>query len=250
MLYALGVGAGVEDLAYTTNNTRGVEQRALPTMPVTLGIDFSVLNKAGTFDWSRLLHAEQSVEVLADLPVDGSATCVTRLTEMWDKDKAALVTVETTGSADDGTVLWRSAATLFIKGVGGWGGDRGPATEPIVLDDNAKTISYETHLNQALVYRLSGDYNPLHSDPSFAAKAGLDRPILHGLCTFGFAGRAVLEVAGDRSVRSVSARFASPVWPGDTLAVDLDRPDEDTVHFVVRGKGGAVVLSNGIACLG
>lgn len=250
MLYALGVGAGVDDLEYTTDNTHDVEQRMLPTMPVTLGVDFSVLKEAGPFDWAGVLHAEQHIELLADIPVEGSAEAVTRITKMWDKGKAAVVTAETTGTAADGTLLWRSAATLFIRGVGGWGGDRGPSAEQVESDEPMKTISYQTRPDQALLYRLSGDYNPLHSDPSFARRAGMDRPILHGLCTFGFAGRAVLELADGAALRTMGARFAGPVWPGDELHVDLWRSDESTIRFSVRGRDDKLVLSNGVATLG
>lgn len=253
MLYALGVGAGVNDLEFTTNNTRGVTQRIVPTMPVTLGVDFSVLKQAGTFDWSKLLHAEQKVELLADIPVEGSAEAVTRITQMWDKGKAALVVAETTGTNAEGETLWRSAASLFIRGVGGWGGERGPANEPgvAVRPESVKTISFDTRPDQALIYRLSGDYNPLHSDPSYAAKAGMDSPILHGLCTFGFAGRGVLEFAGrDAPLRSLSARFAGPVWPGDSLHVDLWQPDDHVIGFEVRGRDDKIVLSQGEAQLG
>lgn len=253
MLYALGVGAGVDDLAYTTNNTRGVEQRMVPTMPVTLGVDFSVLKRAGKFDWARLLHAEQRVEILADIPVEGEAEAVTEITEMWDKGKAALTVARTTGTSLDGTPLWRSSAGLFIRGVGGWGGERGPAgkkEDAAPTTGPAKTVTYTTRPDQALIYRLSGDYNPLHSDPAFAARAGMDKPILHGLCTFGFAGRAVLEVAGpDRTLVAMSARFAGPVWPGDTLEVDLSQPDDNTVRFDVRGRDGKDVLTGGVATL-
>ncbi|MBH0119537.1 MaoC family dehydratase N-terminal domain-containing protein [Rhodococcus sp. CX] len=253
MLYALGVGAGTGDLTYTTNNTAGVEQAMLPTMPVTLGVDFSVLKRAGKIDWTRLLHAEQEIELVAPLPVDGTATATTRIAELWDKEKAALVVAETEGVGTDGTPLWRSRASLFLKGAGGWGGDRGPSSNTSTPEGNPdKTISYRTAENQALIYRLSGDYNPLHSDPSFAKKAGMDAPILHGLCTFGFAGRAVLEaVGGDPTrIRSIRARFASPVWPGDDLHVDLWDVDDATVHFRVRGRDDEVVLSGGVARLG
>lgn len=253
MLYALGVGAGTVDLAYTTNNTHGVPQRMLPTMPVTLGVDFSVLAQAGEIDWTRLLHAEQEIELLAPLEVDGSAVTVSRIAEMWDKQKAALIVTQTEGTAENGDPLWRSRATLFIKGAGGWGGARGPsrnAAPPESAPD--KTISFHTAANQALLYRLSGDYNPLHSDPSFALRAGLDAPILHGLCTFGFAGRALLEAtsADPGGISSIRARFAAPVWPGDELQVDLWDTAARTVRFRVRGRDDKVVLSDGVGVLG
>jgi acyl dehydratase len=253
MLYALGVGMGVDDLAFTTDNTKGIEQRMVPTMPVTLGVDFGVLREAGPFDWSTVLHAEQRVELLATIPVKGRAEAVTEITEMWDKGKAALILAETTGTSLDGEPLWRSSAGLFIRGAGGWGGERGPASAAVATArhgdlDSVKTVTYHTSRDQALIYRLSGDHNPLHSDPSFAARAGLDLPILHGLCTFGFAARAALDVAGAAAVlTSMSARFAGPVWPGDTLNVDLHQPDDATVTFTVHGRDDAEVLTAGSA---
>jgi acyl dehydratase len=251
MLYALGIGAGTGDLQFTTNNTKGVDQKMVPTMPVTLGVDFGVLNQAGKFDWAKVLHAEQRVELLAEIPVKGQAEAVTEIIEMWDKGKAALIVARTTGTSLDGETLWRSDAGLFIRGVGGWGGERGPASTKTLPDESdgpTKTISYQTRPEQALIYRLSGDYNPLHSDPSFAARAGLDTPILHGLCTFGFAGRAVLDLAGaDAVLDSMTARFAGPVWPGDTLDVHLSQPNETTVRFTVRGRDDNDVLTGGLA---
>jgi acyl dehydratase len=254
LLYALGVGAGLDEQAFTTENTRDVPQRMLPTMPVVLGSGAAALKLAGTIDWVRLVHAAQGVEVLAPLPVDGEATVVTRIAEMWDKGKAALVTTESTGTAPDGTDLFRTRMTVFIGGAGGWGGERGPANAVEDAEPEGKpdeTVSYQTRADQALIYRLSGDRNPLHSDPSFAGKAGFERPILHGLCTFGFAGRAVLHVAAgsdpDR-VRAFEARFAKPVYPGDTLHVDLWNAPAGT-RFRVRTGEDIVVLDRGTATI-
>jgi acyl dehydratase len=251
-LYALGVGAGTDELAFTTDNTRDVPQRVLPTMPVVLGVDVGVLKAAGTIEWPRLVHASQSVELLAPLPVEGSGTARTRLVEMWDKGKAALVVIETEAVDGCQAVLFRTRMALFIGGAGGWGGERGPATEDATPESKPdETVTYVTRPDQALLYRLNGDRNPLHSDPGYAQKAGFDRPILHGLCTYGFAGRAVLHTAAgsdpDR-VTAVSARFAAPVFPGDTLHVDLWGSGPE-VRFVVRTDAGTVVLSDGRASI-
>ncbi len=255
LLYALGVGAGVDELAFTTENTRGLPQRMLPTQPVVLALGACAgsLKLAGKIDWVRLVHAAQGVELLAPLPVDGEATVVARIAELWDKGKAALITAEATATSRDGTDLFRTRMTVFIVGAGGFGGERGPSAdvdEPIGKPD--ETISYETRADQALLYRLSGDRNPLHSDPAYAAKAGFERPILHGLCTYGFAGRAVLHAAAGSNpdrVRSIDARFAKPVCPGDTLHIDLWNPAgaDGAVRFRVRTGEDTVVLDRGRA---
>jgi hypothetical protein len=161
MLYALGVGMGVDDLAFTTSNTKGIEQRMVPTTPVTLGVDFSVLKAAGPFDWAKVLHAEQRVELLATIPVKGRAEAVTEITEMWDKGKAALIVAETTGTSLDGEPLWRSSAGLFIRGAGGWGGERSPASAGVAAArrgdlDSVKTVRYQTSRDQALIYPCRG----------------------------------------------------------------------------------------------
>jgi len=249
-LYALGVGAGTDELAFTTDNTRGVEPRMLPTMPVVLGVDMSVLKAAGTVDWVKLVHAEQSIEILSPPPVEGRGSAQTRLAEMWDKGSAALLVVETLLTSEGGDALSRSRASLFVKGAGGWGGDRGPSRtdeEPGCAPDI--TVTYATREDQALLYRLSGDRNPLHSDPAYARRAGFEKPILHGLCTYGFAGRAVLHAAADGDpdrVSTISARFAAPVYPGQTLLVDLWRR-KDTAAFRVRTEDGTSVLTGGRA---
>jgi acyl dehydratase len=136
--------------------------------------------------------------------------------------------------AADGQPLFTSRSSMFIRGEGGWGGDRGPSAKfeaPTRAPD--EVVRYATRPDQALLYRLNGDRNPLHSDPSFAALGGFDKPILHGLCTYGFTGRALLHaVAGsdpDR-VKSMDGRFASPVLPGETLDVKI-WVDGDTATF-------------------
>jgi acyl dehydratase len=252
MLYALGVGAGVGDLEFTTNNSRGIQQQALPTMAVTLGGDYSVLKQAGKIDWTRLVHAEQHVELLAPLPPEGEAVATTRIAEMWDKETAALVVIETEAARENGSALWRSRASLFVRGAGGWGGNRGPSTSIDTPDrPPTATVTYETRLDQALLYRLSGDYNPLHSDPDFARRAGFDQPILHGLCTYGFTGRAVLATAagGDPSrLRSMSARFAASVYPGETLTVSIWAGGADgKTYFQTATQEGSEVIVNGVA---
>lgn len=250
LLYALAVGAGADELAYTTENTKGVPQQVLPTFPVVASVDRAIFKQFGDFDWAKVVHAEQGVEVLRAIPPRGSALTTTRIANMYDKGKAALVGIEAESvDEDSGEVLFRTRMALFIGGAGGWGGERGPSdswTTPAREPDH--TVSYSTRPEQALLYRLCGDHNPLHTDPSFAQRAGFERPILHGLCTYGFTGRALLHTLADGNVaalRSIDSRFAAPVLPGDTLHIDIWRTAEKSAVFRTRKADGTVVLTNG-----
>jgi acyl dehydratase len=226
LLYAVGVGAGTHELAFTTENTNGVDQLVLPTFPVVVGWGAgSVIGKIGTFNPALLVHGQQSVTPHRPIPVEGTATLQERVVAMYDKGKAAVVVTEKTATLG-GEPLYTTTSSLFIRGEGGWGGDRGPSgprNEPPDREPDHR-ITYETSPNQALLYRLSGDRNPLHSDPSFAAIGGFERPILHGLCTYGFTGRALLHTlcgSDPARFRHVEGRFTSPVVPGEALTVDM-----------------------------
>jgi acyl dehydratase len=231
LLYALGVGAGVLDptgfeLEFTTENSQDVTQRVLPTFPVVVPGGASAYRQIGTFNPALLVHGEQSVELHGTLPVQGTVEAVTSIAGIYDKGSAAVV-VMTTTATDKGTgqPLWTTSNSAFIRGEGGWGGDRGPSSSVAVPERDADhVVTYATRFDQALLYRLSGDRNPLHSDPKFAALGGFDRPILHGLCSFGFTGRALLHtLCGSNPERFVSmgARFSRPVYPGDELTVSM-----------------------------
>jgi acyl dehydratase len=249
MLYALGVGCGTDDLHFATENSRGFDLQALPTMPVVLART-DILTKFGEVDWSKLVHAQQSVVIHKPVPPKGMATNVARISGIYDKGKAAIVATETDGTdAETGERLWTTRMSLFIRGEGGWGGESGPSSRIAFPESKPDdSLSLQTAENQALIYRLSGDRNPLHSDPSFARKAGFERPILHGLCTYGVAGRALLAMLaeGDPSrMKAISARFASPVLPGDLLTTEVWKHDEKTALFRVLA-GETVVLSDGL----
>jgi acyl dehydratase len=150
--------------------------------------------------------------------------------------------------AKSGEPMWTTRTSAFIRGEGGWGGDRGPSggTKPPEREPD-HVVTYETRTDQALLYRLSGDRNPLHSDPSFAKLGGFDRPILHGLCTYGFTGRALLHsLCGSDPARfhSMSCRFSHPVMPGDTLTVRVWVDGGDAV-FQTATQDGTVVIDGG-----
>ena len=197
-----------------------------------------MLRAIGTFNPALLVHGTQAVTLHREIPVEGKATLRSKLAAMYDKGKAAVVVVDTTADSD-GEPLYTLRHSLFIRGEGGFGGERGPSGPQNVPPDRAADheVSYATLPTQALLYRLSGDRNPLHSDPGFAALGGFDRPILHGLCSYGFTGRALLHTLCDSDparFHHVEGRFASPVLPGDTL----------TVRGWVIGDGEAVFVTS------
>jgi acyl dehydratase len=253
ILYALGVGCGVDDLPFDTENTKGVQQQVLPTMGVVLGVaGGGAYDAVGEINWTMLVHGEQAIELHRPIPVEGNVRSVTTVTGIYDKGSGAVLATETESvDAGTGEPLFTTRSAAFIRGAGGWGGDRGPTgprpTAPEREPDHV--VKYQTGIDQALIYRLSGDRNPLHSDPSFAEAAGFDRPILHGLCTYGFTGRALLSALCDNDparFKSMEARFTSPVFPGDELTISIWRTDDGEAVFQTRRPGDVVVVDNGL----
>lgn len=174
---------------------------------------------------SRVLHASEVVTVHAPLPPSGSARGVTQITEIWDKGKAAVIGTETTVTALDGSPLWSTKRSIFARGEGGFGGERGPSASTQTPDRAPDLVlDIATLPQQALLYRMCGDRNPLHSDPEFASAAGFPRPILHGLCTYGMTCKELVDAVldGDATrVGSYGARFAGVVFPGETLRASV-----------------------------
>ncbi len=253
LLYAIGVGAGLGDplqeLQFTTENTAGVQQQVLPTYGVLLAQARGAGN-LGDFDRAMLVHAEQSIELHKPLPVDGTLRTSATVTGIYDKGSGALI--ETENRAVDpatGEPAVTTTSGTFIRGEGGFGGDRGtaPAWQ---LPDRApdQKVTVQTRPEQALLYRLSGDRNPLHADPAFAARGGFSRPILHGLCTYGFTGRVLLhEVCGSDPARFayMSGRFSRPVLPGESLVVSIWSGEDSTAQFQTAKEDGTVVIDRG-----
>lgn len=258
LLYALGVGAGagdpVRELAFTTENSRGVEQLVLPTFALTFAgqgpVDLSAL---GSFDPASMVHGEQYLEVLEPLGPSGRVELTGRIADIVDRRSGALVTIENTATDPvTGAVVLRARTGVFIRGEGGFADDKprpapaapvASAEPPSRAPDHA--VTYQTAPNQALLYRLCGDRNPLHSDPAFAARGGYPRPILHGLCTYGFTGRALLHTlcgSDPRRFRSMSARFVNPVLPGQALVVEIwVDPDGGGATFRTTADGLTVL---------
>ena len=248
LLYALGVGAGQADplaeLEFTTENSVGVQTKVLPTFGnmITGGGRGRSL---GDFDPAALVHAEQAFTLHRPLPTAGTSRSVSRVAGIYDKGTAALIVTESTAvDAATGEPLVTARGSIFIRGEGGFGGDRGPGQDwamPSGAPD--EQVTYRTRPDQALLYRLTGDRNPLHSDPKFAARGGFTRPILHGMCTYGYTGRALLHaVCGSEPARfqSMEGRFTRPVIPGDELTVSV-WADGGTAYFRTTSNGVPVL---------
>jgi acyl dehydratase len=256
LLYAVGVGAGQgptdpSELPFVTENSIDVTPRALPTMAVVLADVSGAFGDIGSFNPAMLVHGEQRVVCHAELPTSGELESTSEITAIWDKGKGAVieVTAHATSTAD-GSPLFDLVMSAFIRGEGGFGGERGPSgprnEAPERTPDHS--VTSVTRPEQALLYRLSGDRNPLHSDPTFASFAGFDRPILHGLCTYGFAGRALLHrlcESDPARFGSIEARFSSPVFPGEELTTDIWVTGEGTAVFRVLASGDRVVIDSG-----
>jgi len=254
ILYALGAGVGIGTdqtspsvLQYAYENglkalpTFGV----VPSFPALVGM----MNLPGlSFNPMMLLHGEQYLEVVTrPIPTSASVTSKGRVKAIYDKGKGALVVLEVTTTQDDGTVLFKNEFGVFLRGEGGFGGEAGPAPGNDAPDRKPDAVvELPTMTQQALLYRLSGDKNPLHADPGFASMGGFSKPILHGLCTFANVGRAVIQAcAGDDPTRfqSIKVRFVRPVMPGDTITVQMWR-DGDHDVLVQASAGGHTVISN------
>ena len=256
LLYAVGIGAGQADLSFTSENTHNTAQVVYPTFAVVAGSGSasagnSAMGKIGSFNAAMLVHGSQAVTLRRPIPVQAQAITQDRIVAMYDKGKAAVVVMDNDVKSVDGEPLWSTRSALFIRGEGGWGGDRGPSGAQNVPPDTAPDheVTAQTSPDQAFVYRLSGDRNPLHTDPSFAALGGFDRPILHGLCTYGFTGRMLLgAVAGNDVARfhHIEGRFSSPVMPGEALTVRVWHSGAGEAVFTTS-VGDRVVIDQGLA---
>ncbi len=252
LLYALAVGAGqhdpLEELALTTENTEGHPQVVLPTFAAGLIHYQGPSIDLGPIDPSTRLHAEQSLHLAGPLPAAGTATVTTTVAAVHDKGAGAIVVFSSELADPSGRWLARSRSASFLRGAGGFGGDRGPRSDsPIPERSPDVELPAPTRADQALLYRLCGDRNRLHSDPAVAHRGGFERPILHGLCTYGIAGRVLLGAFCDGDVarvRSVGGRFARPVLPGEALTVHAWKHDTGAV-FQLRDASGAVVIDRG-----
>lgn len=249
-LYALGLGAGTDDLGYLLDRP---PPRVLPTfgvLPAFVPV-FEAMGRTRA-DLVQLLHTGQRTESLGPIPPAGLMRTTATLRGLWDMKVGAIAYVDTETEIN-GEPACRTTWQLLLRGEGGFGGERPPAglrTKP--PKDKAPDFEVEvpTSRSQALLYRLNGDFNPIHSDPAVAREAGFDRPILHGLCTYGIAARIALkELAGDDPLRfkAYETRFAKVVMPGDTLIVrgyTLDEPGQAALTVTVAESGEQAIANS------
>ncbi|KXN91728.1 Peroxisomal hydratase-dehydrogenase-epimerase [Leucoagaricus sp. SymC.cos] len=250
ILYNLGIGATEKELQWTYEGddefaallTFGV----IPQFPASTGL---ALDWLPNFNPAKLLHGEQYLNIKAPIPTGGSLVSEARILEVLDKGKAAAVTcIIETKDVETGKVIFESQSTVFIRGAGGFGGkrtgkDRGAATAPNTPPKRAPDAVAEekTSASQAALYRLSGDANPLHILPEFAAIGGFDMPILHGLCTMGIAGKHVLKTYG--SYKDIKVRFAGVVYPGETIVTEMWKEGNKVIFTAKVKERSAVALA-------
>ena len=257
ILYALGIGFGQE--ATNPDHLKYVYEQdlqAFPTMAVVLGYPgFWMKDPKAGINWVKLVHGEQRLTIHRPIPAQGRVIGRSRISHVIDKgaDKGALVITERTLSDAEGNALVTIAQTTFCRGDGGLSqSDDSPAPLEATPDTAPDmTCSLPILEQAALIYRLCADNNPLHADPAVAAKAGYPRPILHGLCTYGVAARAIVQMAcGNDASRlaSMNTRFSSPVYPGETLVVEMWKDGAKGVRFRAKvAERDIVVLSHGYA---
>ncbi len=257
ILYALGVGFGADPL--DVGQLRYVYEEglaALPSMAVVLGSSGLWMRDPGTgIDWVKVLHGEQGFEIHQPLPTEGTVVGRTKVTGIVDKGVGKGVLIYTERKIHDKAsdqLLASLTSTIFCRGDGGFGGPDGPVLPVHSLPEGKpdEICDLPTIAQAALIYRLSGDLNPIHADPKIAKSAGFDRPILHGLCTLGIASHAILKACCGYEpgrLKGLRLRFSAPVYPGETIRTEIWR-DGDTVSFrSLVVERGVVVLNNGYA---
>lgn len=256
ILYALGVGVGAEDPTDAGELQYVYEEglKALPTMAVVLTYPgFWQKDPKYGMTWQKILHGEQSIELHKPLSVSGRFRGVTTIDEFFDKgaEKGALMLASRRIYNEAGDHIATTRQVSFLRGDGGFGGKSDGAPKPHALPERTPDLSarVSSPKNQALLYRLSGDYNPLHVDPKVAKQGGFDRPILHGLGTYGAVGRALVKALCEdqpERLRRMDVRFSSPVYPGEVFEIDIWREAAGKASFRVRvAARDAVVLQNG-----
>ncbi|MFX1448692.1 MAG: MaoC/PaaZ C-terminal domain-containing protein [Promethearchaeota archaeon] len=245
ILYAVGIGAQASELPFIYEGV----SKGLKVFPSFATIVRQVaFPRLGNISFPKFIHGEELVRVHKPFSPQGQITCFSEVTSIYDKGKAAVINITFTGLSRDRTPLFEVESSFFYLGAGGFGGERGPKTESLAPPEDKTpdfSITYKTTENQAAIYRLNGDLNPLHIDPEAARFGGQEKPILHGLCTYGFATRAILYSLCDGDVsrfKEFKVRFTNVVYPGDSLTTEGWK---DNGRYLIQVKTErAIVLSN------
>ncbi|GAA4260569.1 MaoC/PaaZ C-terminal domain-containing protein [Dietzia aurantiaca] len=254
-LYALGVGAAGDPMDTTAlEYIHDTAPKVLPsfaTVAATMNVTEAprVSFPGVEIDLAKVVHGSQSVRLHRPIPADGTATTTTKIAEIQDKGSAAVIIQESETVSADGEKLWTARSGIFARGEGGFGGERGTSEKVEYPEREADhTIEVATLPQQALIYRLCGDRNPLHSDPAFAEAAGFPRPILHGLCSYGLVLRAVVDevLGGDvEKVRGYGVTFGGIFFPGETMRIRVwEEGTQLLVAATVVEREDAPVLKN------
>lgn len=251
MLYALGVGCKPSTELDFLYEGRG--PKVLPTFAVIPGMRaMGSINKVVKLPISRMLHGEQGIQLHRPIPASGRFTMKSRISEVWDKGKAGVLGVTADFEDDDGPVF-STRSTLFWIGGGGFGGDKGPSTRDVNVPpgrDPDHIVRYKTTEEQGAIYRLSGDRVALHIDPEFARAAGYEKPFMHGLCTYGFVGRAILHTLCDsmpERFKGMTGRFADRVEFEDEIVIKIWDEGDGKAIVQAENQEGKVVLSQAAA---
>jgi acyl dehydratase len=252
VLYALSVGATPDELCLVYENAPG-GLKVLPSFSTVAILDL-VLANLGEIQIARLLHGEQTIRLHRPIPPFGTFSNTGWVTAIYDKGDNALYEVRIEGVLDDGAPVYEAELAVLYMGAGGFGGDRGPKVERVSPPEGVEpdfSITDQVSRSQAALYRLNGDANPIHIDPAVARAVGLERPILHGLCTYGFATRAIVNGAMDGDpdrLGEFRARFSGIVYPGDRLTTEGWKVEDSWIVQSRTERG--IVLGNGIAGVG
>ena len=254
ILYSLGVGLGndpmnMAELKYVYENS----QVALPSMATNFQYHSPLLLKAN-INFILVVHGEQKLSFTNPLPVSGDFISNAKVIGCYDKGagKGAIIEVETTiNQKKDNTEICKLVSTTFARGDGGFGGPESPKNEIFKPEGDPDFVhEIKTKPDQALIFRLSGDYNPLHSDPNFAKTAGFEKPILHGMCTYGIACRSLVESVckGDaKRLKKFDCRFSSPVYPGETIVTEMWKNDSKVYYQSKVKERDKIVIKNGVS---
>jgi acyl dehydratase len=250
ILYALGVGAQIDEFSYIYEGVSG-GLKVIPSFAtIARGVAFP---KLGNIIFPRFIHGEECVKIYKPFESQGEIICYSEVTNIYDKGKGAAIHITFTGLSNNRNPLFEVTSIFFYLGAGGFGGERGPKTENLEVPNDLKpdfAVTYKTTEIQAALYRLNGDLNPLHIDPQAAKMGGQEKPILHGLCTFGFTTRAILNelCQGDVSrFKELKVRFANVVYPGEDLTIE-GWNDNGKYLMQVRTER-AIVLNNAYAII-